>query len=170
VTAYLIRRAATAIVVLLGVSVFIFGMLHVIYPTPAIDVLGPHANKFSVAQWNRQHGFDDPWVVQYLRYIGQVLHGNLGYSYKLNQSVVSLFRERWERSAYLSGVSLVLSIVIAIPLGIYQAIRRNTLGRVHHVRDAGLLPLPDRDRPAGDLVPGVQLRGPADHLDGLDHP
>jgi len=49
VTAYLIRRSATAIVVLFGVSVFIFLMLHVIYPSPAIDVLGPHANKFSMA-------------------------------------------------------------------------------------------------------------------------
>jgi peptide/nickel transport system permease protein len=128
VTAYLIRRAATAIVVLFGVSVFIFLMLHVIYPSPAIDVLGPHANKLTIAQWNRQHGFDEPWIEQYLRYINQLLHGNLGYSYKLNQSVASLFRERWLRSAYLSGVTLFLSVVIAVPLGIYQAIRRNTLG------------------------------------------
>ena len=127
-TAYLIRRAATAIVVLFGVSVFIFLMLHVIYPSPAIDVLGPHANKLTIAQWNRQHGFDEPWVEQYLRYIDQLLHGNLGYSSKLNQSVASLFRERWLRSAYLSGVTLFLSVVIAVPLGIYQAIRRNTLG------------------------------------------
>ena len=127
-TAYLIRRTATAVVVLLGVSVFIFLMLHVIFPTPAIDVLGPHANKFSIAQWNQQHGFDKPWFVQYLRYMNQLLHGNLGYSYKLNQSVTSLFQERWLRSAYLSGITLFLSVVIAVPLGIYQAIRRNTIG------------------------------------------
>ena len=127
-TAYLIRRTATAVLVLLGVSVFVFLMLHIIFPSPAIDVLGPHANKFSIAQWNRQHGFDDPWFVQYLRYMNQLLHGNLGYSYKLNQSVTALFRERWLRSAYLSGVTLFLSVVIAIPLGIYQAIRRNTVG------------------------------------------
>jgi peptide/nickel transport system permease protein len=127
-TAYLIRRAATAIIVLFGVSIFIFFMLHVIYPTPAIDVLGPHANKFSIAQWNQQHGFDDPWIVQYFRYVGQLLHGNLGYSYKLNQSVAALFGERWMRSAYLSGITLLLSVLIAIPLGIYQAIRRNTVG------------------------------------------
>jgi peptide/nickel transport system permease protein len=128
VTAYLIRRAATAIVVLFGVSLFIFLMLHLIYPTPAIDVLGPHANKLSITQWNQQHGFDEPWVVQYLRYINQLLHGNLGYSYKLNQSVASLFQERWLRSAYLSGITLLLSVVIAIPVGIYQAVRRNTVG------------------------------------------
>ncbi len=125
---YLIRRSLVALVVLFGVSIFIFLLLHLIYPTPAIDVLGPHANKHSIAQWNQQHGFDDPWFVQYLRYIGQLLQGNLGYSYKLNQSVAALFRERWMRSLWLSGVTLFLSIVIAIPLGIYQAIRRNTLG------------------------------------------
>jgi len=128
VRVYLIRRSLVALVVLFGVSIFIFLLLHLIYPTPAIDVLGPHANKHSIAQWNQQHGFDDPWFVQYLHYIGQLLQGNLGYSYKLNQSVAALFHERWERSLYLSGVTLFLSIVIAIPLGIYQAIRRNTLG------------------------------------------
>jgi peptide/nickel transport system permease protein len=66
--------------------------------------------------------------VQYLHYLNQLLHGNLGYSYKLNQSVAALFQERWLRSAYLSGITLLLSVLIAIPLGIYQAIRRNTPG------------------------------------------
>ena len=127
-TGYLIRRGATAIVVLIGVSIFIFLMLHLIYPTPAIDVLGPHANKFSINQWNQQHGFDEPWIQQYLHYMNQLLHGNLGYSYKLNQSVASLSQERWMRSAYLSGITLFLSVVIAIPVGIYQAVRRNTVG------------------------------------------
>jgi peptide/nickel transport system permease protein len=127
-TGYLLRRAGTSLVVLFGVSLFIFLLLHAIYPSPAIDVLGPHANRVSLAAWNRQHGFDDPVVVQYLRYVGQLLHGNLGYSYKLNQSVAALLRERWARSAYLSGTALLLSVVIAIPVGIYQAVRRNTIG------------------------------------------
>jgi peptide/nickel transport system permease protein len=127
-TGYLLRRAGTSLVVLFGVSLFIFLLLHAIYPSPAIDVLGPHANRVSLAAWNRQHGFDDPVVVQYLRYVGQLAHGNLGYSYKLNQSVAALFGERWARSAYLSGTALLLSVVIAIPVGIYQAVRRNTIG------------------------------------------
>ena len=73
---------------------FVFGMLHVISPSPAIDVLGPRANAVTIAAWNRQHGFADPVTVQYLRYIGNVLHGNFGFSYKLNQSVSSLFAQR----------------------------------------------------------------------------
>jgi len=128
VTAYLLRRILMSIVVLIGVSIFIFLLLHAIYPSPARDVLGLKANNAQVAAWNKQNGFDDPVIVQYLRYIKQLLHGNLGYSYAENQSVNSLFAERLARSAYLSGISLLLAIVIALPLGIFQAVKRNSLG------------------------------------------
>ena len=127
-TAYLLRRIMMSIVVLIGVSIFIFLLLHAIYPSPARDVLGLKANNVQVAAWNKQNGFDDPVIVQYLRYMKQLLHGNLGYSYAENQSVNSLFAERLARSAYLSGISLLLAIVIALPLGIFQAVKRNSLG------------------------------------------
>ncbi len=117
-SAYLIRRTGTSIVVLIGVSLFIFFLLHVIYPSPAIDVLGNRASPLAITRWNLDHGFDDPFIV----------HGDLGYSYKLNQSVDALFRERWARSAYLSGISVLFAVLIAIPLGIYQAVKRNTIG------------------------------------------
>ena len=125
---YIVRRIGTSVVVLFGVSIFIFALLHAIYPSPAIDVLGSRANSTLIAAWNKDNGFDDPWIVQYLHYIGNLVQGNFGYSYKLNQSVASLLSEVWARSAWLSGASLVLSVLIAMPLGIYQAIRRNTIG------------------------------------------
>jgi peptide/nickel transport system permease protein len=127
-TAYLIRRLGTSIVILIGISIFIFGMLHIIFPSPAIDVLGPRANTALINAYNREHGFDDPVLVQYLHYMNALVHGNLGYSYKLNESVATLFQQRWARSAFLSGTALVLAVLIAIPLGIYQAVKRNTLG------------------------------------------
>ena len=127
-TAYLLRRLATSIIVVIGVSIFIFFLLHLIYPSPAQDILGPKATQASVTSWDRQHGFDRPWFVQYLTYMGHLVHGNLGYSFKVNQSVAALFQERWARSAYLSGMSLLLAVLIAIPLGIYQAVKRNTVG------------------------------------------
>ncbi len=127
-SAYLIRRTGTSIVVLIGVSLFIFFLLHVIYPSPAIDVLGNRASPLAITRWNLDHGFDDPFIVQYLHYMNQLVHGDLGYSYKLNQSVDALFRERWARSAYLSGISVLFAVLIAIPLGIYQAVKRNTIG------------------------------------------
>jgi len=128
VTAYVIRRIGTSIVVVLGVSIFIFFLLHTVYPSPAVDVLGPRSSAPAIASWNKQHGFDDPWVAQYLHYINNLVHGNLGFSYKANQNVSALFAETWARSAYLSGISLIFAVLIALPLGIYQAARRNTMG------------------------------------------
>ena len=113
---------------LFGVSLLVFGLLHLVFPSPAIVVLGIKASRLAVSEWNQTHGFDSPWVVQYWRYIWSVLHLNFGYSYTLNQSVAALFSQRWARSGYLSGMALLLAIALAIPLGIYQAVRRNGFG------------------------------------------
>ena len=128
VSAYLIRRAGTSLVILIGISIFVFILLHSVFPSPAVVVLGPKASPQAVAIWNAQNGYSDPVIVQYWHYMYALLHGNLGYSYKLNQSVAALFGERWARSLYLSGMGILVAILIAIPLGIYQAVKRNTLG------------------------------------------
>ena len=127
-TAYLLRRIGTSIIVLIGISIFIFLLLHAIFPSPARVVLGLRANNAQVAAWNKANGFDEPVTVQYLKYMNGLLHGNLGYSYAENQTVASLFAERVARSAYLSFMGLFLAIVIALPLGIFQAVKRNSIG------------------------------------------
>jgi peptide/nickel transport system permease protein len=128
VTAYLIRRCGTSVVILIGISIFVFGLLHIVYPSPARVVLGPRASLAAINAWNAQHGFAGSVFRQYWDYVNGLLHGNLGYSFKLNQSVAALFRERWLLSFYLSGTSLALAVLIAIPLGIYQAVKRNSVG------------------------------------------
>lgn len=127
-TAYLIRRVGTSLVILIGISIFVFMLLRAVFPSPAIVVLGPKASPPAVAAWNAENGFDDPIIVQYWHYVYALLHGNLGYSYKLNQPVAALFGERWARSLYLSGMGILIAILIAVPLGIFQAVRRNTFG------------------------------------------
>jgi peptide/nickel transport system permease protein len=122
---YLLRRAVTAAVVLLGISMVTFALLHIMSPSPGRDVLGLQASRASVAAFNRAHGFDRPLISQYLSYMNQLVHGNLGYSYKLNQSVDALLSENAGRTAMLVGVSLVIAIAIAVPLGIFQAVKRN---------------------------------------------
>jgi peptide/nickel transport system permease protein len=126
--AYLLRRLGTSILVVIGVSIFIFILLHAIYPSPARAVLGLRVPQPTIDAWNKANGYDDPLIVQYLRYMNQLLHGNLGYSYAENQSVLALFQERVARSVYLSGISLLFAVVIAIPLGIFQAVKRNSIG------------------------------------------
>jgi peptide/nickel transport system permease protein len=128
VTAYLLRRLGTSIIVLIGISIFIYLLLHAIYPSPARAVLGLKANNAQIAAWNQENGFSRPVIEQYLSYMNGLLHGNVGYSYADNQTVASLFAERLARSVYLSGVSLLFAIIIALPLGIFQAAKRNSLG------------------------------------------
>jgi peptide/nickel transport system permease protein len=125
---YLARRFVTSVVVLIGVSIFIFVLLHATFPTPARAVLGLQARPSQINAWNKSNGYDDPVIVQYLHYINTLIHGNFGYSYVENQSVTALFQERVPRSAYLSGISLVLAVIIALPLGIFQAVKRNSIG------------------------------------------
>jgi len=128
VSAYLLRRIGSSIVVLIGISIFMYLLLHAVFPSPARLALGLRANNAQIAAFNKANGFDRPVIEQYLTYMNGLLHGNLGYSYAENQTVAALFQERLARSIYLSGISLLLAILIAIPLGVFQAVRRNTLG------------------------------------------
>jgi peptide/nickel transport system permease protein len=128
VSAYVLRRIGTSIIVLIGISIFTYLLLHAVFPSPARVALGLRATDAAVAAWNKQNGYDRPVFVQYLSYMNGLLHGNLGYSYAENQTVAALFQERLARSIYLSGISLLLAILIALPLGIFQAVRRNSLG------------------------------------------
>ena len=127
-SAYLLRRIGSSIVVLIGISIFMYLLLHEVFPSPARLALGLRANNAQIAAFNKSNGFDRPVVDQYLTYMNNLLHGNLGYSYAENQTVAALFQERLARSIYLSGISLLLAILIALPLGIFQAVRRNSLG------------------------------------------
>lgn len=124
-TAYLVRRGLASLVVIVGIAFLTFAMLHVLAATPGRALLGDRASPAAVNAFNRANGYDRPILVQFFSYVTQLLHGNLGYSYKLNQTVDSLLAENMLRSMWLSGVSLFLSIFIAFPLGIFQAIKRN---------------------------------------------
>jgi peptide/nickel transport system permease protein len=124
---YTIRRLIVALIVTIGIAAITFAILHFLEPSPASVVLGTKARPATIAAWNKQHGYDRPEVVQFWSYLKQLAHGDFGYSYKLNQSVNSLFAENAGRTAYLSGASLILSLLIAIPLGIYQAVKRNSV-------------------------------------------
>jgi len=101
--------------------------LHVIAPSPGRALLGFKANLAAVNAFNHQLGYDRPAIDQFFTYMWQLCHGNFGYSYHLNQSVASLIIENAPHSMWLSGSSLFLSILIAIPLGIFQAVKRNSL-------------------------------------------
>ncbi|WP_030812520.1 ABC transporter permease [Streptomyces sp. NRRL S-337] len=123
-TRFLAKRLAQALVVLLLVSVIVFVLLHLLPGGPARAILGVQATPQAVAHFNHQQGYDRSLPQQYLMYLGRLLTGDLGESYKLNQSVASLLAERLPRTALLAGLALALAAVLAVPLGILQAVRR----------------------------------------------
>jgi peptide/nickel transport system permease protein len=125
---YILRRLGVAVVVVFGIMLITFALLHAISPSPGRAVLGLKANPVAVAAFNKSHGYDRPFFAQFLTYVNQTIHGNFGYSYKLNLSVDHLFTDNANagRSALLSGVSVLLAVLIAIPLGISQAVKRNS--------------------------------------------
>jgi peptide/nickel transport system permease protein len=126
VTGFLIRRLLQAIVVLLLVTVIVFFLLRSIPGNPALAILGQAArNPQAVAQFNAQYGFDKPWYSQYLMWLGHLLQGNLGYSWNLNQSVASLLGNHLPKTIVLVGISTIIALIIAIPVGLWQAVRRN---------------------------------------------
>jgi peptide/nickel transport system permease protein len=127
-TGYMVRRLLVAIIVVAGIAVFTFVLLHWLQPSPVYAVLGARAQPPAVVSWNLQHGYDRPEISQLFSYLGDLVRLNFGYSYKLDQSVSALFKENAGRSAYLTLAALILSLIIAIPLGIAQAVKRNTIG------------------------------------------
>jgi peptide/nickel transport system permease protein len=125
VTRYLVKRIGQAVVVVVMVSFLTFCLLHLLPGGAARAVLGVHTSLSAIRAFNIANGYNRPFFSQYILYINHILHGNLGYSYKLNEQVSTLLSMDLPKSAYLSGLALFFTVVIAIPLGIYQAVRRN---------------------------------------------
>ena len=127
-TGFLIRRILQSLLILFLVTVFTLALVHLFPGGPIKSLLGPRATPQQVAYYNHLYGFDQPFYVQYLKWIGQILHGNLGFSTKLNQSVSSLVAQDLPKTVILAVLALIVSLAFGIPLGIYQAVKRYTKG------------------------------------------
>jgi peptide/nickel transport system permease protein len=125
--AFLVRRVLQAIIVVLIVTVITFALLRMIPGNVAVAVMGTQAyrNPQAIAQFDKVYGFNLPWYRQYLLWLGHLLRGDLGFSWKLNQSVASLLANRLPKTIILVGISTLIALVLAIPIGVLQAVRRN---------------------------------------------
>jgi peptide/nickel transport system permease protein len=124
---YVIRRVGQAIIVLLGVTVIVFILQHLLPGSIARAIIGPRASALQISEFNRQYGLDRPLPVQYFSFLNQLIHGDLGYSFKQNMSVDAIVVHDLPNDLLLVGVSLVLALAIAIPVGVMQAVRRNKM-------------------------------------------
>jgi len=123
---FLARRLLFMLPVALLVSFVTFMLIHLIPGDPARVLLGESATPQTVAALRHQLGLDQPLITQYFIWLGQALRGNLGESIQLQQPVTQAILQRLPVTAELGIVSLVVSVALAIPLGVLAAGKRNT--------------------------------------------
>ena len=123
---FLIRRTGQAIFVLFLVTLATLFLVHLFPGGPVRALLGERATPFQIAYYNKLYGFNQPIYVQYLKWVDQLIHGNLGFSYHLNQSVSSLIAQCLPKTIILVLLGTIVSLLFGIPLGVYQAVHRNS--------------------------------------------
>ncbi|MDQ6826916.1 MAG: ABC transporter permease [Candidatus Eremiobacteraeota bacterium] len=124
--AFIVRRLLQSVPTLIGVSVLTFVLIHIAPGGPALALAGEKATPAQVATLTHALGYDRPLYIQYGIWIEALLHGDLGYSYARQAHVATLIAQRLPPTLILMSSALLLSILIAVPLGVYQAQRRGS--------------------------------------------
>jgi ABC-type dipeptide/oligopeptide/nickel transport system permease component len=124
--AYIIRRLLQSMIVILGVIIITF-LISRVLGDPVALLLPPEATPEQRAFLSKDLGLDRPLYVQLLVYVGKVLKGDFGQSFRHQEPAMKLLIERVPASLYLSLVATFISVIIAIPLGIISAIKRGTI-------------------------------------------
>src|SRR6201986_927696 len=120
------KRLLLAIPNLIGVVIITFLLTRALPGDPAAYFAGPAANKEAVEQIRKKLGLDKPLIEQFFRYTADLAHGDFGNSLTTGQPVATEIRNRLPASAELTLLGLIVSMVIALPLGILAAVRQGS--------------------------------------------
>jgi ABC-type dipeptide/oligopeptide/nickel transport system permease component len=123
---YVVRRLLLAVPVLVGVSILVFAVMHLSPGDPAAIMLGAQATREDVERLHRDLGLDRALPVQYARWIGRVLQGDLGRSIPLGREVLPEVLIRFKATLILTAGALLVALVIGVPAGIVSATRQYT--------------------------------------------
>lgn len=126
-TDYIIRRLLQMVIVLLVVSMVTFAITYLIPADPAAEIAGPKAKPETVELIRERLGLDQPLHVQYGRYIWNLLHGDLGESYRLRMPVIELIGKRLVATAQLAVLGVLCELLIGIPVGIISSIKAGSV-------------------------------------------
>ncbi|MBI5444461.1 MAG: ABC transporter permease [Deltaproteobacteria bacterium] len=124
--AYIVRRLMQSVVVILGVIVITF-LISRVLGDPVVLLLSPEATEEQRVTMTRDLGLDKPLYVQLAVYVSKVVRGDFGRSFRFDEPVLGLVLKKFPATLYLTSVAALISIVIALPLGIISAIRRGSL-------------------------------------------
>ena len=122
---YILRRALAVIPVLIGVTLLTFTLSHIVPGDPVRATLGPYPTPEAVEALKHKWGMDRPVSVQYLRYMRNLVKGDLGTSFQTNRAVIDDLREFFPATFELTVVSLLFTLLLGVPLGIVAATKRD---------------------------------------------
>lgn len=120
---FVLRRLLSTLPVLVIVALIVFAMLRLAPVDPAAAIVGDAGNAEAIARVRTSLGLDDPMPVQFARWVGQVLQGNLGESFFMKKQVSELIGQRIEATLSLAAVTIVMTLLVAVPLGVLAAWR-----------------------------------------------
>lgn len=121
---YVIGRIFIGIAVVLCVSLAIFGIMQAMPGDPVDLMTGPRVPAEKIAQIKARWGLDQPWYVQYVMWLGNVLRGDFGLSITTGQEVSFLIGQRMPYTLMLTGGAIIVEYALAIPMGLYAAVKR----------------------------------------------
>jgi peptide/nickel transport system permease protein len=124
--AFIVRRLLSTVMVMTTVAVFIFLLLHLSPGDPAAIIVGDNATQVQIDAVRKQLGLDDPLAVQFVRWVGGVLRGDLGISIFSHEPVNKLIGQRIEPTVSLAITTLLLAVVIAVSFGVLAAWKAGT--------------------------------------------
>lgn len=123
---YILKRLAMLIPVILITSLLIFWAMSLTEGDPALILAGDKASPEKVEEIREELGLNDPFIVQYGRYMKGMVTGNMGKSYITKKDVFKTFMQKLPNTLALGGAAVLIAIIVSIPLGIYTAIHQNT--------------------------------------------
>jgi peptide/nickel transport system permease protein len=140
---FLRQRLIQLVIVLFAVTILTFTLLRLLPGDPAIAIVGIGASPEKLAETRQKWGLDDPVPVQYVKWLGKTVRGDLGVSSAFNVKVTTLVSQRLPVTLYLMTYAMIMSLAISIPLGIWTAYRANRpADRIVSTISFGLLSLP----------------------------
>jgi len=125
-TSYIIRRLLATIPILLGVATIVFALMFIVPGDPARMLMGQHGDERTLAALRHEMGLDRPIYVQYARFIGRLMKGDLGMSYRQKRPVAEIIRDRFPATAKLAAAAMLMAILAGVGAGILAAMHRNT--------------------------------------------
>ncbi|KQB91556.1 Dipeptide transport system permease protein DppB [Geobacillus sp. PA-3] len=121
-----VRRFFQLILLLIGISFLVFTSMYIAPGDPAAIIAGPTASQADIDAIREDLGLNDPFLVQYGRYMNGLLHGDLGYSYQTKQPVWDAIATRFPNTLKLAIASIIVAVIIGVVAGIISAIRQNS--------------------------------------------